>query len=191
MTTEQIWMGVGLVLILIAGFGGYFIGRSLGGSGKREADLEAEVERQRAEVAGYKQAVESHFDKSATLFVSMAGSYKELFEHLSTGYEQLSDNSARELFKERVDSLLVGGVSDERLLSGGEAPGATEADAQNPPDETEATAADEAAPAPEAKGHVQPESDVPEDVPQTPPNVSSEVASSDAAGTQAERENTK
>ena len=190
MTTEQIWMGVGLAVVLLAGFGGYFIGRSLGGSGRREAELESEVERHKAEVAGYKQAVETHFDKSATLFVSMAGSYKELFEHLSSGYEKLSDGSARELFKERVDSLLVGGVSDERLLSGGEAPGATEADAQNPPDEAE-TSADESAQTPDAQGGTRPEGDAPDDVPQTPPNVSSEAASSDAAGAEAERENTK
>ena len=82
MTTEQIWMGVGLAVVLLAGFGGYFIGRSLGGSGKRVSELESEVERQKEEVEEYKKTVESHFDKSATLFVSMAGSYKEMFEHL-------------------------------------------------------------------------------------------------------------
>jgi len=38
----------------------------------------------------------------------MAGSYKDLFEHLSSGYEQLSSGSARQLFRDRVVSLLVG-----------------------------------------------------------------------------------
>ena len=189
MTTEQIWMGVGLAVVLLAGFGGYFIGRSLGGSGKRVSELESEVERQKEEVAEYKKTVESHFDKSATLFVSMAGSYKEMFEHLSSGYEKLSEGSARELFKERVDALLVGGVSDERLLSSGEVQGATEADAQNPPDEAE-TPADDAKQTPEAQeaSRAQPADEVPEDVPETPPNVAADAPSPDAAGEQAERE---
>ena len=38
----------------------------------------------------------------------MAGSYKDMFEHVSSGYEKLSTGSARELFQQRVDALLIG-----------------------------------------------------------------------------------
>lgn len=192
MTTEQIWMGVILALVLVAGFGGYFIGRALGGSGSREAELEAEVARQKAEVAGYKQSVESHFDKSATLFVSMAGSYKELFEHLSSGYEKLSEGTARELFKERVDSLLVGGVSDERLLSGGEPVGATEADAQSQPNEVETTyRAGTSSSEKEGAARHDATDEVPDDVPQTPPNAATGAESADTTDAQTEQDATK
>jgi len=74
------------------------------------------------EIEGYRKEVETHFDKTATLFVSMAGSYKELFEHLSSGYEKLSSGSARTLFQQRVDALLVGSARDtgeaDKLLAG-------------------------------------------------------------------------
>ena len=42
---------------------------------KRVDELEAEVARQKDEISGYKREVESHFDKTASLVASMAGSY--------------------------------------------------------------------------------------------------------------------
>ncbi|WP_291987453.1 DUF1043 family protein [Candidatus Accumulibacter sp. ACC007] len=108
MTEQTMWL-IGGAAVIVAALIGYFVGRSpLGGKTKRVAALEAEVSRQQDEIAGYKRDVESHFDKTATLVASMAGSYKDLFEHLSSGYEQLSSGSARQLFRDRVVGLLVG-----------------------------------------------------------------------------------
>lgn len=102
------WVVV-VVVAVIAAVAGFFIGRRGGNEKARIEELETEVSRQKEELTTYKQEVEAHFDKSASLFVSMAGSYKSLFEHLSTGYEKLSEGSARELFKERVTALLLDG----------------------------------------------------------------------------------
>ena len=44
----------------------------------------------------------------------MAGSYKEMFEHLSSGYEKLSSGSSREMLQQRVDVLLVGDGRESR-----------------------------------------------------------------------------
>ena len=108
MTEQTMWL-IGGAAVFVAALIGFFVGRSpLGGKTKQVAVLEAEVSRQQEEIAGYKRDVESHFDKTATLVASMAGSYKDLFEHLSSGYEQLSSGSARQLFRDRVVSLLVG-----------------------------------------------------------------------------------
>ena len=84
--TEQTWWLVGALATLIAAAIGFFVGRSFGGA-KSVDELEAEVARQ-DEISGYKREVESHFDKTASLVASMAGSYKDLFEHLSSGYEK-------------------------------------------------------------------------------------------------------
>ncbi|MCP5228073.1 MAG: DUF1043 family protein [Candidatus Accumulibacter sp.] len=97
--------------VVTAAVVGFVFGRISGGGKARVASLEAEVSRQKEELAGYKRDVESHFDRTATLVASMAGSYKDLFEHLSAGYEQLSSGSARQLFRDRVVALLVGGPS--------------------------------------------------------------------------------
>lgn len=111
---ETVWI-VAIAAVVVAAVAGFFIGRSTGGSKERIAELETEVSRHKEEIAEYKKEVEAHFDKTATLFVDMAGSYKALFEHLSADYEKLSDGSARELFKERVSAMLLEGeASGER-----------------------------------------------------------------------------
>lgn len=119
MTPQTAWL-IGILAVVLVGVAAFFIGRSTGGGGQARIDeLEAELEARRQDMEAalsgkqqemdtYRKDVETHFDRTATLFVSMAGSYKGLFEHLSEGYEKLSTGSARELFQQRVDALLIG-----------------------------------------------------------------------------------
>lgn len=94
--------------VLAAAVIGFFLGRSrVGGANKRVEALEAEVLRQKEEVSGYKHEVEAHFEKTASLVASMAGTYKDLFEHLSSGSEQLANGNARQLLRDRVSGLLL------------------------------------------------------------------------------------
>ena len=108
MTPQTAWL-IAISAVVIVGVVAFFIGRSTAGTKGRIDELEAELSSKKAEVEGYRKEVEQHLDKTATLFVSMAGSYKEMFEHVSSGYEKLSTGSARELFQQRVDALLIGG----------------------------------------------------------------------------------
>lgn len=121
MSAQTAWL-VGIFAVVITGVIAFFVGRQFGAGKTRIDELEAEVARQKGEIEDYRKDVATHFDKTATLFVSMAGSYKELFEHLSSGYEKLSSGSARELFQQRVDALLVGNSpaagDDNKLLTG-------------------------------------------------------------------------
>lgn len=99
-----------IVAVITAALLGFFFGRvSTKGMQQKLRETEHELARKDAEISSYKQEVDAHFDKTATLFMSMAGSYKSLFEHLSTGYERLSDQSSRDLFRERVATLLLDG----------------------------------------------------------------------------------
>lgn len=107
MTPQTAWL-VAIFAVVIVGVVAFFIGRGTAGTKARIDELEAELSSKKAEVEGYRKEVEQHLDKTATLFVSMAGSYKEMFEHVSSGYEKLSTGSARELFQQRVDALLIG-----------------------------------------------------------------------------------
>ena len=133
MTPQTAWL-IAISAVVIVGVVAFFIGRSSAGTKDRINELEAELSSKNAEVEGYRKEVEQHFDKTATLFVSMAGSYKEMFEHLSSGYEKLSTGSARELFQQRVDALLLGaarsaGSADQTgtLLGGAAAAGVASA----------------------------------------------------------------
>lgn len=105
MTPQTAWL-LAISAVVIVGVVAFFVGRSSAGTKGRIDELEAELARKGEEAERYRKEVDAHFDKTATLFVSMAGSYKELFEHLSAGYDKLSGASARERFQERVDALL-------------------------------------------------------------------------------------
>lgn len=111
--TEQTWWVVAVVAVIVAGVIGFVVGRMTTGTKARIEELEGELERHKAQIDAYRKDVDAHFDKTASLFVSMAGSYKELFEHLSSGYEKLSSGDARGLFKERVAALLIGAPRTE------------------------------------------------------------------------------
>ena len=142
MTPQTAWL-IAISAVVIVGVVAFFIGRSTAGTKDRIDELEAELSSKKAEVEGYRKEVEQHLDKTATLFVSMAGSYKDMFEHVSSGYEKLSTGSARELFQQRVDALLIG--AGRSTGEGGEAGkllgGAALADAAGAASATEAASA--------------------------------------------------
>ena len=142
MTPQTAWL-IAISAVVIVGVVAFFIGRSTAGTKDRIDELEAELSSKKAEVEGYRKEVEQHLDKTATLFVSMAGSYKDMFEHVSSGYEKLSTGSARELFQQRVDALLIG--AGRSAGEGGEAGkllgGAALADAAGAASATEAASA--------------------------------------------------
>lgn len=149
LTPQTAWL-IAISAVVIVGIIAFFIGRKTAGTRERIDALEAELDRKQQEVAGYRKEVEAHFDKTATLFVSMAGSYKELFEHLSTDYEKLSTGSARELFQQRVDALLIGNAraADKdaaKLLGGAAAAGAAATAAEGEGDQTASTTGEAAA----------------------------------------------
>ena len=75
MTPQTAWL-IAISAVVIVGVVAFFIGRSTAGTRGRIDELEAELSSKKAEVEGYRKEVEQHLDKTATLFVSMAGSYK-------------------------------------------------------------------------------------------------------------------
>ena len=103
-----------IVAVVAAALIGFLFGRTNGNGAKQKLkELEADLQGKDRELAVYKREVDAHFDQTASLFVSMAGSYKALFEHLSEGYAKLSDGSDRDLFRERVATLLIDGPRHE------------------------------------------------------------------------------
>ncbi|QID17266.1 DUF1043 family protein [Nitrogeniibacter mangrovi] len=117
MTTEIFWP-VLIVGVLVALAVGFLIGRFAGGVRKRADGLAAELEQQKDEAARYRKAVDEHFEETATLFASMAGSYKALFNHLSTSHKALSADAERDLFRDRVGIQLAGAEVPSLMIAG-------------------------------------------------------------------------
>ena len=170
--TEQTWWLVGVAAVFAAAVVGFFIGRGFGGARKRVEELEAEVSRQKDEISDYKREVESHFDKTAGLVASMAGSYRDLFEHLSSGYEKLASGSTQALFRERVTGLLLGGAAASATWS--------DSEAANRVDAEDAETIDPTKPAPAG------EDDGPAPTQTTPPDGSTEAPAAEPAGVPSE-----
>ena len=184
MTEQQLWM-IFVTAVVTAAVVGFVFGRISGGGKARVASLEAEVSRQKEQLSGYKRDVESHFDRTATLVAPMAGSYKDLFEHLSAGYEQLSSGSARQLFRDRVVALLVGGPSAASTADKVSAALAAAGAPLEPAAANEADAAQSAVEAAEDSQHVEASADQPATATdeQPPAQEAPAATSADAATT--------
>lgn len=112
MSTVEIW-GILILAIIFSALIGFTIGRRKAPGGQDEINkLMQEHEQQicqtQAELTAYQNQVHQHYDQTATLFKGMAGSYKELFDHLSVGYEQLGNLSDQRVLPERAGALLDG-----------------------------------------------------------------------------------
>jgi len=112
MSTAEIW-GILILAVIFAGLLGFVIGRRKAPGGQNEInnlmqEYEQKLNKQQDELDAYQQLVHEHYDTTADLFKNMAGSYKEMFDHLSTGNEQLGNLSDKRVLPERAGALLDG-----------------------------------------------------------------------------------
>ena len=112
MSTIEIW-GILFLATIFAALIGFAIGRRKAPGGQDEIkklteEYNQQISQKQAELVAYQRQVHEHYDQTATLFKGMAGSYKELFDHLSVGYEQLGNLSDQRVLPERAGALLDG-----------------------------------------------------------------------------------
>lgn len=69
-------------------------------------ELEEELDRRMQELTRYRSQVNDHFDRTATLFATMAGSYRDLYHHLAQSAEELADKPTRDRLEDRAGRLL-------------------------------------------------------------------------------------
>ncbi|HLW05765.1 MAG TPA: DUF1043 family protein [Azoarcus sp.] len=117
MTGDTVWLAL-VGVALVAGVIGFLLGRGGKSGSKHVKECERKIAEKEAELLRYREEVKSHFDQTASLFVSMAGSYKEFFEHLSGGYEKLADDASKERFRERVAMKLTDGRGVQVIAAG-------------------------------------------------------------------------
>jgi uncharacterized membrane-anchored protein YhcB (DUF1043 family) len=112
MLSAEVWLTL-ILAIIFAGILGFIIGRRKAPGGQDEINslmqqYEQQLSQKNNELEAYQQLVHEHYDTTADLFKNMAGSYKEMFDHLSTGYEQLGNLSDKRVLPERAGALLDG-----------------------------------------------------------------------------------
>jgi len=112
MTTATIWT-IFVLSLIFAALIGFALGRRKAPGGTAELkEIQEQHEQQLAqkqlELEAYQEQVHQHYHKTASVFKDMAGSYKELFDHLSSGYEKLGDFSEKRILPERAGALLDG-----------------------------------------------------------------------------------
>jgi uncharacterized membrane-anchored protein YhcB (DUF1043 family) len=112
MLTTELW-AVLILAIIFSSLIGYLIGRRKAPGGKNEIknlmqEYEEQLSQKQDELETYQHLVHQHYDTTADLFKNMAGSYKELFDHLSVGQEHLGNLSDKRILPERAGALLDG-----------------------------------------------------------------------------------
>lgn len=108
-----------IVVTIAAALIGFFIGRRMNVDNREivrqiTEEHEQQLIHKQAEIDSYRDKVHQHFDKTAGLFVNMAGSYRELFDHLSAGYDQLGELGMDKKLPDRAGALLDGPEANER-----------------------------------------------------------------------------
>ena len=120
MTSIELW-AIGIVAVVIAGIVGFLIGRRQPvGSLEQLKQLTEAHERQlsqtQAELDAYREEVHSYHEKTANLFVSMAAPYKEMFDHLTEGYDKLGNFTERKVLPDRAGALLDGPDANKHVV---------------------------------------------------------------------------
>ena len=136
----------GVVVLLIGGGIGFWVGRSgVGGSKSRAEQAEAELEE-------YKRSVTEHFGQTAVHFQAIGQHYRDLYEHMASGAQVLCEPD------EAGKQLLFAPGSAAASTSAEDPPGeaAAQDQGQRPVDYAEQPSGQEAADAPaEAEEPVQ------------------------------------
>ncbi len=87
---EDLILIVSIVVALGVGLGGgLLLAGVFGSANKRARALEDEVDELKREQTEYKQQVNQHFKKTASLFQGMTEQYKAIYSHLAEGSEAL------------------------------------------------------------------------------------------------------
>ncbi len=118
MTTTTIWT-IFVLAVILAGLIGFAVGRRHRPGGEAQMkdfakQYDEQLAQKQAELEAYQNKVHEHYDKTANLFKDMAGSYKELFDHLSVGYEKLGNFSEQRVLPERAGALLDGADTQKK-----------------------------------------------------------------------------
>lgn len=92
----EMWMWLAIALLM--GILGFLLGRFAESRSGRVKAMQAELDARKKELADYRNEVSRHFSKTAALFSTLTGTYRNLYHHLAEGCERLAEVPAKNLF---------------------------------------------------------------------------------------------
>lgn len=106
--TTAIW----IIVVLICLVGGIWLGRYTAPGVEKAREMEQERDEANAELQRYREDVRTHFEKTAHLFNSVTGSYRQLYEHLASGSERLGTGENSGLLETKPEERQLQGPDD-------------------------------------------------------------------------------
>ncbi|SEO50590.1 YhcB family protein [Aquisalimonas asiatica] len=106
--TTAIW----IIVVLICLVGGIWLGRYTAPGVEKAREMEQERDEANAELQRYREDVRTHFEKTAHLFNTVTGSYRQLYEHLAEGSERLGTGTNSGLLETRPEDRQLQGPED-------------------------------------------------------------------------------
>jgi uncharacterized membrane-anchored protein YhcB (DUF1043 family) len=120
----------GLILIILVGAVAFLIGRLTSEGRKDNMRLEKELDESKKELKDYRSQVTSHFQETAHRVNALTENYRNVYEHLARGAQDLCDkNDAPQLMNELNNNPMLGSGKIEDTTVDHEVI-ATEADAK-------------------------------------------------------------
>ena len=127
------WLWAFGLLGVAAGFTvGVIIGFRYLSNKPRLAELEQQIEAAKAEQADYKQQVTTHFAKTAELFQNMTDSYRNVYQHLAEGSNQLCSDIPQAPQLDLPDSATLADLGQSTSVAEEEAPEAESVAVESP-----------------------------------------------------------
>ncbi|MAO41693.1 MAG: hypothetical protein CMK70_16285 [Pseudohongiella sp.] len=113
----MLWV-TGIVCLAVGLVAGLLVGKKVQtGSPTRIAELEAQIQELQRSHADYREHVSSHFDTTAELVQQMTESYRDVYQHLATGAQQLcTEDVASKLLPAGEQTMFVSDADQNDTL---------------------------------------------------------------------------
>ncbi|MEY3668110.1 MAG: hypothetical protein RL572_1650 [Pseudomonadota bacterium] len=108
----MVWV-IGFICLVVGAATGYLLAGRVSASPGRIAELETQLQEIQRSHSRYRDEVSEHFSTTADLVQQMTDSYRDVYQHLASGAQDLcSGEVARRMLPASSDGLL-GGIVDE------------------------------------------------------------------------------
>ncbi len=108
----MVWV-IGFICLVVGAAAGYFLAGRVSASPTRIAELETQLQELQRSHSRYRDEVSEHFSTTADLVQQMTDSYRDVYQHLASGAQDLcSGEVARRMLPASSDALL-GRVPDD------------------------------------------------------------------------------